>query len=155
MEAKRISAIFLQIVIVALGVGVLAALLYEPHVEGVNANATSLYDIYFDDPFLAYIYISFIAVFVGLYSAFKLAGYVGRGNMCSPESVQALRRIKLCALSFAGLILAAVGFIVITMRGKDDIAGGVAIGLFLIVSSLVVAGVSAKLEQKAGKGIQV
>lgn len=141
--------ICLQIVIVALGLGVAAVLLYEPHIEGVNANAAALSDIYFDDPFLAYVYISFIAVFVGLYSAFKLAGYIGRGNMCSPESVRALRTVRYCALLFAGLIFAAMAFLTLFTRGEDDIAGGIAIGLFLSVTSLVIAGVSAKLERKA------
>ena len=144
----------LQVVIVVLGIFVFAALLLEPTVEGVNANATSLYDIYFDDPFLAYIYISFAAVFVGLYSAFRLAGHIGRGNVCSPQSVQALRTIKYCALMFAGLIFAGMAFLVLTNRGEDDIAGGVAIGLFLIVTSLVIAGVSARLGRKAASQIE-
>lgn len=140
----------LHIGIVLLGFVILAALLWEPWVEGVNANATSLYDIYFDDPFLAYIYVSFIAVFVGLYSAFKLASYVGHGKMCSPESAQSLRTIRTCALIFSGAILVAVLFISIVNR-DDDIAGGVAVGLFFIVTSLVVAGVADRLIRKIGK----
>src|SRR3990167_11334259 len=132
-STKRVAMIFLQLVIVILGIVVFAALLWEPTVEGVNADATSAYEIYFDDPFLAYIYFSFIAVFIGLYQAFKLLGYIGRDEAYSQRSVQALRTIKYCALSFAGLIFAAVAYIFITMRGTDDIAGGVAMGLFMIV----------------------
>jgi len=148
---KRASTVFLQIVIVALGVVIFAALLYEPTVEGVNAHATTLYQIYFDDPFLAYIYFSFIAVFVGLYQAFKLLGYIGRDQGYSQQSVQALRTIKYCTLSFAGLIFAAVVYIFIAVRGKDDIAGGVAMGLFLVVTSLVIATAAAMFERKALK----
>ena len=51
---KRGSTIFVQVVIALLGVGVLALLLWEPQVEGRNVNAT-LFEIYFKDPFLAYI----------------------------------------------------------------------------------------------------
>lgn len=145
---KRISLTFLQVLIVALGVGILAALLWEPWVEGVNANATSLYDIYFDDPFLAYIYLSFIAVFVGLYQAFKLMGYICRGEAYLQQSVHALRTIKRCALIFAGLIFGAVAYIVINMRGSDDIAGGGAVGLGMIVLSLITAAVAALFERK-------
>lgn len=145
---------FLQVVIVALGIVVFAALLYEPTVEGVNANATSAFEIYFDDPFLAYIYFSFIAVFIGLYQAFKLLGYVGRGGMYSQQSVQALRTIKYCATFFAVLIFAAVAYIFIAVRGTDDIAGGVAVGLFLIVVSLAIVVVTAMFEQKWRKRIQ-
>ena len=145
---KRSAAIFLQLVVVLVGIVVFAALLWEPTVEGVNAHATTLSQIYFDDPFLAYIYFSFIAVFLGLYQAFKLLGYIGQGGAYSQQSVQALRTIKCCALSFAGLIFAAVVYIVVTMYGKDDIAGGVAMGLFMIIVSAVVATSAAIFERK-------
>ena len=148
---KRISTIFLQVVVVLIGIVVFAALLWEPTVEGVNAHATSAFQIYFDDPFLAYIYFSFTAVFVGLYQAFKLLGYIGRDEAYSQQSVQALRTIKYCALAFAGLIFAAVVYIFVTVRGEDDIAGGVAVGLFIIFASIVVATAAALFERKASK----
>lgn len=60
-----------------------------------------------------------------------------------------------CAYSFSGFIAVAVVYIfVIASRTSDDIAGGVAMGLFLTVSSLVIAAVAAKLERTVGKGIQ-
>ena len=148
---KRISTILLQVIVALIGIVVFAALLWEPTLEGVNAHATTLSQIYFDDPFLAYIYFSFIAVFVGLYQAFKLLGYVGRDEAYSQQSVQALRTIKYCALSFAGFIFAAVAYIFIAVRGKDDIAGGVAVGLFIIFASIVVATAAALFERKASK----
>ncbi len=58
---KRGFTIFLQVVIGFLGVGVLALLLWEPHFEGRNVNAT-LFEIYFKDPFLAYIYLAFVRI---------------------------------------------------------------------------------------------
>jgi hypothetical protein len=48
---KKSSTIFLQVVIVALGLGALALLLWEPHIEGVNAHA-SFFEVY-ADPFIA------------------------------------------------------------------------------------------------------
>ena len=74
---KRSSTIFLQVVIVLIGIGALALLLWEPHVEGRNAHAT-LFEIYFKDPFLAYAYVASIPFFVALYQAFKVLGYVGQ-----------------------------------------------------------------------------
>ncbi len=150
---KLASIIFIQAVLVALGLGVFVALLWEPWVEGVNANAISIRDIYFDDAFLAYIYFAFVPVFVGLYKGFKLAGNIGRGETYSQSSVQALRAIKYCAFAFAGYIFLAVAYIFITMRGKDDIAGGVAMGLFMIVTSCIIAAVSARFESIVSKRI--
>jgi hypothetical protein len=37
---KRSSTIFLQVVIVLIGIGALAVMLWEPHIEGRNAHAT-------------------------------------------------------------------------------------------------------------------
>src|SRR5882757_4418154 len=64
---------FLQAVIVLIGIGALALMLWEPHIEGRNAHAT-LFEIYFKDPFLAYAYIASIPFFVALYQAFKVLG---------------------------------------------------------------------------------
>ncbi|HXD31706.1 MAG TPA: hypothetical protein VN643_11340 [Pyrinomonadaceae bacterium] len=71
---KRGSTIFLQVVIVLSGIGVLALLLWEPQLEGRKVPATQ-FAIYFKDPFLAYIYLAFVPCFVGLYQAFKILGY--------------------------------------------------------------------------------
>ena len=135
---KRVSTIFLQVVIVLLGVGVLALLLWEPQVEGRNVNATQ-FEIYFKDPFLAYIYLAFVPFFVGLYQTFKIVGYVRRNEIFSPRSVRALRIIKYCALTTTILILGAEVYLFIFIRGKDDIAGGVAMGVFIIFVSAIIA----------------
>src|SRR5688572_1559447 len=96
---KRASTIFLQIVIALIGIGVLAFLIFEPQFEGRNANATSQFEIYLQDPALAYIYIASIPFFVGVYQAIRMLGYAGRDEMFSQRSVRALRIIKYCALA--------------------------------------------------------
>src|SRR5204863_5741322 len=89
---KRSSTIFLQVVIVLIGIGALALLLWEPQTEGVNAHATN-FEIYFKDPFLALVYAGSIPFFVALYQAFKLLGYAGQNKVFSPAAVKALRTI--------------------------------------------------------------
>ena len=135
---KRSSTIFLQVVVVIIGIGVLALMLWFPNIEGRNANST-LFQVYFADPFLAYIYIASIAFFVALYQAFKLLGYVGRNEVFSPAAVKALRTIKYCAIALIAFIVGAEAYIFIAQSGKEDIAGGVMMGLFLIFVSAVVA----------------
>src|SRR6476619_3957606 len=98
---NRGSTIFLQIVIVLIGVGALALMLWEPHVEGRNAHAT-LFEIYFKDPFLAYAYIASIPFFVALYQAFTVLGYAGQNKVFSQAAVKALRIIKYCAIALIG-----------------------------------------------------
>src|SRR6266550_288852 len=100
---RKGSTIFLQVVIVLIGIGSLALLLWEPHIEGRNAHAT-LFQIYFNDPFLAYAYTASIAFFVALYQAFTLLGYIGQNKVFSLNSVRALRTIKHCAIALVAMI---------------------------------------------------
>src|SRR6266487_2071423 len=103
---KRSSTIFLQVVIVLVGIGALAILLWEPHIEGRNAHATP-FEIYFKDPFLAYAYIASIPFFAALYQAFKVLGYAGQNKVFSPVAVRAVRTMKYCAMAIIGFV--AVG----------------------------------------------
>lgn len=145
---QRKSTIFLQLVIVALGIGALAFMLWEPRVEGVNAHATTLYEIYFDDPFLAYVYIGSTAFFVALYQAFKLLGYIRQNKVFSLNSVKALRTIKYCAVIIIAFLVGAEGYInIVERRVEDDIAGGVMMGLVMIFISVVVATTASVLER--------
>ena len=141
---KRSSTIFLQIVIVLIGIGALALLLWEPHVEGRNAHAT-LFEIYFKDPFLAYAYVGSIAFFVALYQAFKVLGYAGRNKVFSQAAVKSLRTIKFCAIAIIGFV--AVGEIFIMMHKSDDRAGGVFMGILITFGSIVVATAAAMVER--------
>jgi cytochrome bd-type quinol oxidase subunit 2 len=133
---KRGSTIFLQVIIVLIGVGALTLLLWEPHVEGRNAHAT-LFQIYFNDPFLAYAYIASISFFVALYQAFKVLGYVGSNKVFSQAAVKALRTIKYCAIAIIGFV--AVGEIFILLNKSDDRAGGVFMGILITFGSVVIA----------------
>jgi hypothetical protein len=142
---KRASTAFLQAVILLIGVGALALMLWEPHLEGRNAQAT-LFQIYFNDPFLAYAYVASIPFFVALYQAFKLLGAIARDDVFSQRSVRALRIIKYCALAVAGFVVGGEAYLFIVQRGKEDIAGGVAVGLFIIFVSVVSAAAAAAFE---------
>jgi len=143
---KRSATVFLQIVIVLIGIGALTFLLWEPHIEGRNAHATT-FEIYFKDPFLAYAYTGSIAFFVALYQAFTLLGNIRRNQVFSLESVRALRTIKYCAIALVAMIGAAVVYLGIAVRGKDDIAGGVAMGVGLSFIFTVAGSAAAVFER--------
>ena len=151
---KRSSTIFLQIVIVLIGIGVLALMLWEPHLEGRNAHATP-FEIYFKDPFLAYAYTASIAFFVALYQAFKLLGYIRANQVFSLRAVKALRAIKYCALTLVAFIVGAEAFFLIVQRGKEDIAGGVMIGLIMMFISVVVATAAAMFEKLLQSAVEI
>ncbi|MFL5245262.1 MAG: DUF2975 domain-containing protein [Gemmataceae bacterium] len=140
---KRSSTAFLQIVIVLIGIGALALMLWEPHIEGRNAHAT-VFEIYFKDPFLAYAYIASIPFFLALYQGFKVLGYAGQNKVFSQAAVKALRTIKFCAIAIIGFV--AVGEIFIMMGDSDDRSGGVFIGVLITFGSIVIATAVATFE---------
>jgi hypothetical protein len=138
------ATLFLRGVLVLIGIGALALLLWEPHLEGRNAHAT-LSEIYFNDPFLAYAYVASIPFFVGLYQAFKVLAYAGRNKEFSPSAVRSVRTIKYCAMALIGFV--AIGEVIIMFGNSDDRAGGVFMGVLIFFAALVVATATAVLER--------
>jgi Protein of unknown function (DUF2975) len=140
---KRTSTVFLQLLVVLIGIGALALLLWEPHTEGVNAHAT-FFQVYLDS-FIALVYAGSIPFFVAVYQAFKVLGYAGKNKICSPAAVKALRTIKYCAVTIIGFV--AVEEIVIMFNNSDDRAGGVFMGVLITFGSIVIAAAAAMFER--------
>lgn len=141
---KRSLTIFLQIIVVLIGIGVLALMLWEPHIEGRNAHST-LFQIYFNDPFLAYAYIASIPFFAALYQAFKVLRYARQNKVFSQAAVKALQTIKYCAVSIIGFV--AIGEIFIMLGNSDDRSGGVFMGVLIVLGSIVIAVAAAMFER--------
>ncbi len=134
---KRMSASFLQVAVVLIGICSMALMLWEPHIEGRNAHATT-FEIYFKDPFLAYVYAGSIPFFVALYRAFGLFGHARTNGAFSQVTVDALRAIKRCAMAIIGFV-AGAAVIILMFGDKDDRPPGVFMCLLFTVASSVVA----------------
>jgi hypothetical protein len=134
---KNSSAFFLQIAIVFIGIGTLAFMLWEPHIEGRNAHATT-FEIYFKDPFLVYVYVGSTPFFLALYRAFRLFGHVRQNRSFSQVTVDALRTIKHCAIAIIGFVAVGVVFIII-FGDKDDRPAGVFMSFLVTFASIVIA----------------
>ena len=137
---KRSSTIFLQVVIVLIGIGALAFVLLAPQ---KNAGAT-LFEKYFN-AFVAYTYAASSPFFVALFQAFKLLGYIGRNEIFSPGSVRALRNIKYCALTIIGFVAISVVFMI--GGDREDRPGGVFMRILVTFPSIVVATAAAIFER--------
>ncbi len=152
---KRNSVIFLQTVIALVGATVLGLLLYFPQNEGRNANATQ-FEIYFHDPFLVYVYISSIPFFIALYQGFKLLGYINHPtNESLAQSLKAVQTVKYCAIAIAVATIGALVYIAVSIGGKDDIAGGVAMGIFITFTSVMVASGASVFEKTLQNAITI
>jgi hypothetical protein len=142
---NRTSILFLQAVIVLIGIVALAILIRLPLIEG-RATNLDLFSIYFD-PFILYGYAASIAFFVALYKAFKLLGYIGQNKVFSSNSVSALKSIKYCAIVLSILIVTAGLYIRIFHSEDDDPAGFLAICIVTTFVSIVVATAAAIFEK--------
>jgi hypothetical protein len=146
------ATLFLRAVLVFIGIAVLAFLLVEPHFEGRNTHAT-VFEIYFNDPFLAYMYVASIPFFMGLYHAIKVLGYADRNKEFSPSTVRSVRTIKYCAIVLIAFVAGAEVFIL--SSESDDAAGGVVMGLFIAFVAIVVATAMAVLEKTLQKAVDM
>jgi len=149
---KKGPTTFLQVVIVLVGIGALALMLWEPHIEGRNAHAT-LFEIYFKDPFLAYAYLASTPFFVALYQAFKVLGYIGQDKAFSQATLKALRTIKFCALAIIGFV--ALGELFIMLGNSDDRAGGVFMGILITFGSAVIATAAAIFDRVLQNAVDI
>lgn len=150
---KRSSTIFLQVVIVLIGIMALAIMIRFPLTEGRAVNL-DLFSIY-ADPFLAYGYLASIAFFVALYQAFKLLGYIGQNKVFSLNSVKALRTIKYCAIILSILIVMAALYIRIFHAKGDDPAGFIAICIVATFISIVIATAAAVFERLLQSAVDI
>ncbi len=139
------STIFLQVVLVLIGMVVLAILIRFPLTEGRAANL-DLFSIY-ADPFILYGYAASIAFFVALYKAFRLLGYIGQNKVFTPNAVGTLRSIKYCAIVLSILIVMAGVYIRIFHDKDDDPAGFLALCIVTTLASIVVATAAAIFEK--------
>jgi hypothetical protein len=142
---KRIPIVFLQAVIVLIGMVALTLLIWLPSTEGraTNLDVISIYS----DPFILYGYAASIAFFVALYKAFRLIGYIGQNRVFSSNSVKSLRSIKYCAIILAISIVAAGLFIRFFHNKDDDPAGFLALCIVTTFVSVVVATAAAIFEK--------
>ncbi len=142
---KRIPVVFLQGVIVLIGMVALIILIWFPRLEGRAVNL-DLFSIY-ADPFILYGYVASIAFFIALYKAFRLLGYIGQNRAFSSDSVKSLQSIKYCAIALCILIVGAGLYVRIFHHADDDPAGFLAMCIVTTFGSVVIATAAALFER--------
>src|SRR4030065_2498541 len=114
---KKVSTLFLKVVILLIAIGALAGMLWFPQTEG-RATNLDLISIY-TDPFIIYIYIASIPFFVALYQAFKLLNFIDANKAFSQSAINTLRNIKFASLALIGFIALAMFYVRIFAHADD------------------------------------
>ncbi len=150
---KSNSTIFLQGVIILIGILLLGLMIRLPLTEG-RAENLELLSIY-TDPFILYIYAASIPFFIVLYKAFKLLGYIRQNEVFSINSLNALKNIKYCAIVLGALIVLAGIFIKLFHNKNDDPAGFLTLCFVTTIVSLTVATFAQVFENILQNGIDL
>ncbi|RKI97865.1 DUF2975 domain-containing protein, partial [Butyricicoccus sp. 1XD8-22] len=103
---------------------------------------------------LIIMYVSAIPFFIALYQAFQLLIYIDKNKAFSEISVTALKKIKYCATTIAGLYVVALPFFYI-FADIDDTPGVVIIGMMLVFAPLVIAVFAAVLQKLLNEAIDI
>jgi hypothetical protein len=140
-----------QAAIAILGLAVLAFLLGEPQLEGRNAHATT-FEIYFTDPFLAYVYLASIPFFVGLHRAFLLCAHARLGRSVSPEAWEAWRSLRRCALAFLGFVALRV-VLVLPFGDREDRPAGLFMSVLVSLPAVITAVVAGRAARKVQRAL--
>ena len=142
---KRGSTIILRGVVILLGLSVLALCIFALP-AGLRSDNTGYYR-----PILLGLYIPAIPFFFALYQAMKLLDYIDNNKAFSVLSIEALNKIKYCALILSALFAAGQPYIFYA-ADRDDAPGVALIGFVIIGASAVIAtfaAVAQKLFQNA------
>jgi len=142
---KRFSIVFLQAVVVLIGLVALIVLIRFPMLEG-RAQNLDVFGIY-SDPFILYAYASSIAFFVALFKGFKLLRFIGQNKLFSVNAIKTLRSIRYCAIILSISIVLAGIYIRIFHHEDDDPAGFLGMCIITTFSCVAVAIAVAVLEK--------
>jgi len=151
---KQGSTVFLKIALIMIGTPVLALCIFGLPMlakEAAESNSESAYVLY---GFLTVMYVSAIPFFFALYQAFKLLNYIDRNEAFSELSVQALKKIKYCAIAISILYVPGLPFFYIAAE-LEDAPGIVLIGLGIIFASTIIAVFAALLQKLLKAAIDI
>ncbi|WP_138419625.1 DUF2975 domain-containing protein [Aquibacillus sediminis] len=154
---KRGSTLFLKIAVFLIGAPVLGLCLFllpqiaMEAIEQAQKGGELAYVVF---GILIILYGSAVPFYVALYQALKLLSYIDKSEAFSQNSVIALKKIKLCAITISGLYLVALPLIYIIAEW-DDAPGLILIGLVVMGASIVIAVFAAVLQRLLQEAIHI
>lgn len=149
---KQGSTLFLKIVVILIGMPILTLGIFGVYWLPSNpVNPDYAYILY---PILIGLYVSVIPFFGALYQTFKLLSYIDKNQAFSESSVNALKKIKFCALTISGLYVVILPFVFLVAE-LDDAPGLVIVGMVPVFASMVIAVFAAVLQKLLKEAIDI
>lgn len=145
---------FLKFVVVLMGLPVLALCIFL--LPGLSEYVADIIPVfpYLKHLFLIGMYATAIVFFFALYQTLKLLTYIDKNKAFSELSVNALNKIKYCAITI-GILYVAELPIIYLIADTDDAPGVMLIGLVITFGCMVIAVFAAVLQKLLKNAIDI
>jgi hypothetical protein len=151
---KKGTTLFLKLADILIGIPVLALCIFlVPELGDLAAKLLPEF------AFIKYLvsivfYASAIPFYFALYQAFKLLRYIDKNQAFSQISVEALKKIKICAITISTLHVLVLPLFYL-FADKDDAPGVIFVGLVVPFASMVIAVFAAVLQKLLKEAIDI
>ena len=149
---KRGSTLFLRMAVFLIGTPIVALCIFG--VLDIAKKPINPEYAYFMYPIVIGFYVSVIPFFAALYQAFKLLNYIDQNQAFSDLSVQALKKIKFCAMAISGIYVVVWPF-VFPVAQLEDAPGLVIFAMIPIFASMAIAVFAAVLQRLLKEAIDI
>ncbi|MCM3585783.1 DUF2975 domain-containing protein [Mesobacillus maritimus] len=151
---KRSSTLFLKFAVILIGIPVLLLCIFlVPELGEVTAELLPEF-AFVQYLVMSLFYASVIPFYFALYQAFKLLSYIDKSNAFSDLSVNALKRIKYCAITISILHVLVLPIFYLFAE-MDDAPGVIFVGLLVPFASMVIAVFAAVLQKLLQEAIEI
>ncbi|MDQ6597659.1 DUF2975 domain-containing protein [Bacillus salipaludis] len=151
---KKGTTLFLKITVILIGIPVLALCIFlVPELGNIAAKLLPEFAFIKYLVFLVF-YASAIPFYFALYQAFKLLHYIDKNKAFSQISVEALKKIKFCAITISTLNVLVLPLFYLFAE-KDDAPGVIFVGLVVPFASVVIAVFAAVLQRLLQEAIDI
>lgn len=151
---KQASTLFLRIAVIFIGLPVLVMCIFlVPEIGNVAAQLLPEFAPVKYFVFLIF-YGSAIPFYFALFQAIKLLSYIDKNNAFSQLSVEALKKVKYCAIIISSLHVLALPLFYLFAE-MDDAPGVIFVGLIVPFASMVIAVFAAVLQRLLQEAILI
>jgi len=150
---KQGSTLFLKLAVFLMGIPVLALCIFlVPRVAFIVADFLEI--AYLKYPVYIVFYGAAIPFYFALYQAFQLLSYIDKAKAFSELSVNALKKIKYCAITISSLHVLGLPLFFL-VADKDDAPGLIFVGMVIPFASMVIAVFAAVLQRLLQEAIDI
>lgn len=145
------ETLFLKAAVILIGVSILALCLFLVPVIGKDFFE---YFSWMCLPIFITVYLAAVPFFFALYQTIKLLGYIDENIAFSDLSVNAVKKIKICAVIICGLYAVCMPFLYL-MAEFDDAPGLIVFGMVPVFGAIVIAVFAAVVQRLLQNAIDI